>query len=190
MLRHSVYSNIEQSISCGHFPFYVLSIITGRPIFFTQTKQNVASLLSYNFSLGKRLSDVFSPKVDTGELKEPEKMDGKWRWQISLLEMMEPDQQSINESLQSDTAEDEEDISETLYRQGVYMNWENTLLDLRTAFIDTKQIEKDEASFCFLWTDVLGEHIDIDSESGTCLSRLSRSAVSSRTVYIERVDQG
>lgn len=116
-------------------------------------------------------------------------MGEKWRWQISLLESIERDQHSTNKSLHSNN-EDDEEISETLFRQGVYMDWKDTLVDLRTAFIDTKQIEREEAAFCFLWTDVLGEYIDIESERSTCLNQLSRSTISSRTVYIETVDRG
>ena len=111
-------------------------------------------------------------------------MAGKLRWQIKLLEVMDSDQQS-NISLS-----DDEQVTETQYRQGVYMDWENTLYDLRNAFIDTRQIESEEAAFCFLWTDVPGEHIDVASESSTRLHTLSRSTVTSRTVYIERVDPG
>ena len=129
--------------------------------------------------------EVFCNNVDTDEFQELDKMNGKLRWQITLLEVMDSDQQSHI------SLSDNEQVTETQYRQGVYMDWENTLHDLRNAFIGTRQIEREEAAFCFLWTDVPGEHIDVASESSTCLKELSRSStVTSRTVYIERVDPG
>lgn len=134
--------------------------------------------------IGKTLSDVFVSEIDTGEFKEPEEMEGKLRWQIILVESTDIEEQS------STSLSDEEGITETVYGQGVYIRWEDTLKDLRNAFIETKQIEHDEASFCFLWTDIPGEQIDITSEGTQEMRRLSRSIIKSRIVHIERVDPG
>ena len=130
------------------------------------------------------LSDVFSSDVDTGEFQEPDQMGGKLRWQVILLEP------AISEQHSDISLSDDESVSEFAYRQGVYLEWTNTLADLRTAFIDTNQIDEEERAFCFLWSDVLGEHIDIAAESGLQLSKLGHAAARNRTVYIEGVDPG
>ena len=136
-------------------------------------------------NLGKKLSDVFSSEVDTGEFQEPDEMGGKLRWQVILLEPLISDHQHSTISLS-----DDEGVDEVTYRQGVYLEWTNTLADLRRAFIDTHQLDKEELTFCFLWSDVIGEHIDIAAESSLQLSKLGRAATRNRTVYIERVDPG
>ena len=137
--------------------------------------------------IGKKLNDVFatSAGTDIGEFKEPDEIGGKVRWQIIQLY---PSDQSSEHSLSNSSQTEDDDVTEVVYRQGVYMTWEDTLCDLRNAFIETNQLDPEDLLFLFLQSDVLGEYIEIDSENALCLGRLNYPVIESRTLYIESVD--
>ena len=137
--------------------------------------------------IGKKLNDVFatSAGTDIGEFKEPDEIDGKVRWQIIQLY---PSDQSSEHSLSNSSQTEDDDVTEVVYRQGVYMTWEDTLCDLRNAFIETNQLDPEDMLFLFLQSDVLGEYIEIDSENTLCLGRLNYPVIESKTLYIESVD--
>ena len=71
------------------------------------------------------------------------------------------------------------------YKMGVYLEDSSTLKDLRNTFIDSGQLEAESQFFKFLYSDLPGDYVEIDSEEGKTLSSLA-----SRTVYIEAVDSG
>ena len=70
------------------------------------------------------------------------------------------------------------------------MAWEDTLGDLRNAFIETNQLDPEDLHFLFLQSDVLGEYIEVESERTVCLGRLDHFVTESRTLFIESVDPG
>lgn len=144
----------------------------------------------YDFIIiGKKLDDVFasSSRTDTGEFKEPDEIDGKVRWQIIQLD---PNDQRTQPSLSETSQTEDDEVTEVVYRQGVYMAWEDTLGDLRNAFIETNQLDPEDLHFLFLQSDVLGEYIEVESERTVCLGRLDHFVTESRTLFIESVDPG
>lgn len=142
------------------------------------------------FSVGKKIGDVFasSRSTDIEEFKEPDEIDGKLRWQLIQLDPSSNQRSGDSLSKPSQTGDDE--VMEVVYRQGVYLGLEETLCDLRDAFIETDQLDQEDLYFLFLQSDVLGEYIEVESEKNVCLGGLDHAVLESRTIYIEPIDSG
>ena len=131
-------------------------------------------------------------------------MDGKLRWQIIRV-LSEGTKgnfaergalESGDSSRPSSQAQQvEEDFSsqqtELVYPNGVYLNEEACLKDLRNEFVDSDQLgDSDGLHFQFLRSDVPGDRIELDTEDEVLLCQIEDSLVQKRTLYIECIDPG
>ena len=85
---------------------------------------------------------------------------------------------------------EDDQMSEIVYKQGVYLSPDATLKDLRNGFIEQEKLEAHERFFQLLKSDVPGDIIEIDTEEEVLLSQIEHTLVQQRTVYIETVDPG
>lgn len=170
------------------------------------------------------LEDIFlssSPVAETGavvEFKEPQEMDGKFRWQIIrvlsevgsegrksgltdkdgciVLESREssrPASKAHNPDVDSSDRDkgvpNQQDQTEIVYRRGIYLNNDATLKDLRNQFINSEQQEQEDGvHFQFLRSDVPGDRIEIDTEDEILLSQIEDNLLQRWTIYVESID--
>lgn len=86
---------------------------------------------------------------------------------------------------------DEDDhMTEILYKRGIYLAPDATLKDLRNSFIEQEKLERNDCCFQLLKSDVPGDFIEIDTEEEVLLSQIEHSMVQPRTMYIEDIDPG
>ena len=85
----------------------------------------------------------------------------------------------------------QQELTEVVYKKGVYLNNDATLRDLRNQFVDSDQLDQNEIlHFQFLNSDVPGDNIDIEIEDEILLSQIERNLIQRRTLYIEKIDAG
>ena len=132
---------------------------------------------------------------EIGKFKEPDQMGTKLRWEIIQLLPIEKSK-DVKSEPPSDTAsekelqlclEDSDEFEEEVYPKGVYLEPTSSLKDLRNNFINTNQLEMNEAHFQFLYSDTPGDTIPIDNEEEIQLERFSERE---RTIYIQAIDKG
>ena len=101
-------------------------------------------------------------------------------------------QESSRSKYSEDGRNESEDdqMSEIVYKQGVYLSPDATLKDLRNGFIEQEKLEAHERYFQLLKSDVPGDIIEIDTEEEVLLSQIEQTLIQQRTVYIENVDPG
>ena len=177
-----------------------------------------AVIFSEIFS-GSDLKDMFPKQKDsTEDFQEPPELNGKLRWQIvQVLATKEEEQEarkvsfsigdskpelrgSVGSDMEHEASDklpshqmshsDDEQMTEVVYKRGIYLSTNATLKDLRNAFIDSRQIEPEERMFQFLNSDVLGDSITIDTEDEVLLEQIEHRLVQHRTVYIETLAPG
>ena len=165
---------------------------------------------------GKKLKELFSDDHSFGEFKEPAQISGKLRWQVIQvvvdervpsrspsskerhevdvhvnaaerpLSVVSEESRNVHSKGEGEKMSENERVLELVYKLGVYLEPEKTLKDLRNAFIDSKQLNKQNLYFQFLRGDSPGDVIAIDTEEETELSSLGAR----RTVYIEAISKG
>ena len=152
--------------------------------------------------------------VSGQDFKEPDKINDKLRWQVvrlrrkkeegdsivlvsrgesraddkSTLEQKSPAKSVVMES--SVDGEDEDHVTEVIYKRGIYLTSDSALKHLRNAFIDSEQLDSNDRYFQFLKSDVPGDYIEIDTEDEILLVQIETSLLQHRTLYIESIDSG
>lgn len=113
--------------------------------------------------------------------REPEEINGKTRWQVVHVYR----NASGGESATEDGGGV---IDQKVYPRGVYLHDSASLKDLRSAFINSNQLEEGERMFAFLVSMEMEETYAVDDESVFTLKDFEPTMSTPHTFYITSVE--
>jgi hypothetical protein len=137
---------------------------------------------------GSQLKDMFSKSGEKPSFKEPEEIDGNPRWTVVHVYRKETSPRPSSRSGQ-DTPLNESGVGleHKVYPNGVYMQRSALLKDLRSAFIDSDQLEEEDRLFLFATGPEGEETYNVDDEEVFVLKDFEPAMEEPHTFYIRTV---
>ena len=147
----------------------------------------IATTVPPDATPGSKIHDLFASSASTaaggsraGSFREPEEINGKTRWQIVHIYR--------NTSGGESPSDDNIAIEQKVYPRGVYLPDSASLKDLRSAFINSSQLEEGETMFVFLVAKDMEETYDVDDENVFTLKDFESTMTEPHTFFITSVE--